>query len=92
MGDGPDMDRLKSIRRQLHRREQIVFTGYRADASDLVEGADICVVPSVWQEAFGLSAREPLARGVPVIATRVGGIPEVWWTNRVLVSAGDGNS
>ena len=77
MGQGPDIGRLEEIRLSSGRKDQIIFAGYREDAKSLMEGADICVVPSVWQEAFGLSVLEPMARGVPVIATRVGGIPEV---------------
>jgi glycosyltransferase involved in cell wall biosynthesis len=51
--------------------------GYRADREVLLEAADICVVPSVWEEAFGLAAVEAMARGKPVVATSVGGIPEI---------------
>ena len=39
--------------------------------------ADICVVPSVWQEPFGLVNLEAMAAGCVVIASRVGGIPEI---------------
>jgi glycosyltransferase involved in cell wall biosynthesis len=77
MGDGPDRDRLDEIRASLRGANRVIFTGYRSDAAELLEGADVCVVPSVWQEAFGLAALEPMAHGVPVIASRVGGIPEV---------------
>ena len=77
LGDGPDLERLETIRTGLRHPDRILFGGYRADARELIEGADVCVVPSVWHEAFGLSALEPMARGVPVVATRVGGIPEV---------------
>ena len=82
LGDGPDLERLQSIRAGLRRPDRIIFGGYRADARDLIEGADVCVVPSVWHEAFGLSALEPMARGVPVVATRVGGIPEIVVDNK----------
>jgi glycosyltransferase involved in cell wall biosynthesis len=49
------------------------------------------VVPSVWEEAFGLAALEAMARGKPVVATAVGGIPEIIRHNvtGVLVSPGD---
>ena len=77
LGDGPDLGRLNEIRVGLRQAHRIHFAGYRTDAAALLAGADICVVPSVWQEAFGLSALEPMARGIPVIASRVGGIPEV---------------
>lgn len=76
-GDGPYLDELRRIRASLPACEDIILAGYRADAPKLLGGADICVVPSIWQEAFGLAALEPAAHGVAVIATRVGGIPEV---------------
>jgi len=77
MGDGPDFVRLERMRLQSSAKGRVIFAGYRPDAKRLMEGADVCVVPSVWEEAFGLAALEPMARGVPVIATSVGGIPEV---------------
>lgn len=39
--------------------------------------ADICVIPSVWEEPFGLVAIEAMAAGVPVCASRVGGLKEI---------------
>jgi glycosyltransferase involved in cell wall biosynthesis len=48
-------------------------------------------VPSLWQEAFGLAALEPMTYGIPVIASRVGGIPEIVvdGASGVLVEPGD---
>lgn len=91
MGDGPGMDELRRERAGLACKDDVVFAGYRKDAAELLEGADICVVPSVWEEAFGLAALEPMARGVPVIASRIGGIPEVVVDGEtgVLVPPGD---
>lgn len=77
LGDGPELQRLHALRDSLASRDGILLAGYRDDAPRLVGGADVCVVPSVWAEAFGLAALEPMARAVPVIASRVGGIPEV---------------
>ena len=53
------------------------LTGQRPDAAECVAAADVCVVPSRWEEAFCLAAAEPLARGRPLVATRVGAIPEL---------------
>lgn len=77
MGDGPGLPEFRRLREGLAAREDIIIAGYRDDAPDLAAGADICVVPSVWEEAFGLAALEPMAHGIPVVASRVGGLPEV---------------
>ncbi len=76
-GDGPAMDDLRALRDTLPARDRIRLLGYRADVARITEAADLCVVPSVWEEAFGLAALEPMERGRAVIASRVGGIPEV---------------
>jgi glycosyltransferase involved in cell wall biosynthesis len=63
----------------------------RGDVLSLVQAADVAVVPSVWPEPFSRSVIEPLACGVPVIASRVGGTPEILsgWLSDFLVSPGD---
>jgi glycosyltransferase involved in cell wall biosynthesis len=76
-GEGPALPELEQMRANLGRSADVFFAGYRADAADLLAGADVCVVPSVWEEAFGLSVLEPMARGIPVVASRVGAIPEI---------------
>lgn len=77
VGDGPYMRNLERLRDSLSSKNDIVFTGYRTDAREIIAQIDVAVVPSVWEEAFGLSALEPMACGKPVIATSVGGIPEI---------------
>jgi glycosyltransferase involved in cell wall biosynthesis len=49
---------------------------YRADICPLYARTDLLLAPSLWQESFGMVAREAVAHGVPVLATRVGGLPE----------------
>jgi len=44
----------------------------------LYHSADICVVPSIWPEPFGISALEAMASGVPLVATNVGGLGEIF--------------
>ena len=90
-GDGPAFRELELLRESLPSAARIRLAGYRANAAELVGGADVCVVPSVWQEAFGLAALEPMTRGVPVIASRVGGIPEIVLDRQtgILVNPGD---
>jgi len=90
-GDGPAFASLQALRDSLPSRDRIRLLGYRADREVLLDAADVCVVPSVWEEAFGLAALEAMARGKPVVATAVGGIPEIIRHNvtGVLVSPGD---
>jgi glycosyltransferase involved in cell wall biosynthesis len=77
LGDGPAFDDVAALHQGLAARESIILAGYRADAAEILGCVDVAVVPSLWQEAFGLAALEPLSWGVPVVASRVGGIPEV---------------
>jgi glycosyltransferase involved in cell wall biosynthesis len=62
--------------RELGVEEMVVFTGFRRDIPDLMAAADVLVLPSV-AEAFGLVLAEALYLGTPVVASRVGGIPEI---------------
>ena len=52
------------------------WLGWRADAADLMAAFDVILVPSL-SEGFGLVLLEAMSRRVPVIASRVGAIPEV---------------
>ena len=47
------------------------------DLPDLYARADICVVPSLWREPFGIAAVEAMAAGKPVVASRAGGLEEI---------------
>jgi glycosyltransferase involved in cell wall biosynthesis len=66
-------DKAKSI------KDKIVFTGFIPYKSvpDYLHLADIAVIPSMWEEPFGLTIVEALAAGLPLITTRSGGIPEI---------------
>lgn len=91
IGDGPQFAEIQSLRESLASKNDIILTGYRSDAREILEGADLCVVPSVWQDAFPLAVLEAMARGKPVVATRVGGIPEMieHEVTGILIPAGD---
>src|SRR4030095_10611604 len=89
-GTGPfDGDYRKQV--QAAGCEDIVsFLGFRKDSADLMAAADLVILPSV-AEAFGLAITEALYIGTPVVATRVGGIPEIVddGVDGVLVPPGD---
>ena len=73
-GDGPLHDELAA--RIAAERLPVTLLGRRTDVADLLGAADVCVLPSVW-EARSLTAQEALRAGTPLVATAVGGIPEL---------------
>ncbi|GGE61589.1 hypothetical protein GCM10011533_12620 [Streptosporangium jomthongense] len=44
---------------------------------DLLVASDIMIVPSVWEEAFGFTILEAMSVGIPLVVSKVGGIPEL---------------
>lgn len=60
-------------------RDQVVFTGFidYHQIPTYLKTADVAVVPSMWDEPFGLTVVEAMAAGLPLITTRSGGIPEI---------------
>ena len=76
VGEGPEAEPLRKLATQLHIQANVRFLGLRSDVHDLMAMADVVAVPSVWQEPAGLVVIEGMAVGRPVVATRVGGIPE----------------
>ncbi|MGM0588801.1 MAG: glycosyltransferase family 4 protein [Bacteroidota bacterium] len=59
----------------------IKFVGHVTDIPQQLAHTDLVVVPSIWAEPFGRVIIESMAAGVPVIATKVGGIPEILQDN-----------
>jgi glycosyltransferase involved in cell wall biosynthesis len=57
--------------------DNVQFLGARRDVVTPLHAADVAVVPSIWDEPFGRTVIEALATGRPVLAARVGGIPEI---------------
>lgn len=89
--NGPLMKGLRRLLVQLGISDQVLMMGYRTDVSRLMSATDIVVVPSVEPEPFGLVNLEAMAVSRPVIATRLGGVPEVVkdGENGLLISVGD---
>jgi glycosyltransferase involved in cell wall biosynthesis len=76
VGEGPVAGQLKWEAEELRITENVRFTGSRSDVQRLMALSSVVVVPSTWQEPAGLVEVEAMACGRPVVATRVGGIPE----------------
>src|SRR5690606_2836930 len=76
VGDGPDRPEAASEAARLGLSDEVVFLGKQDSVAELLTCADLFLLPSA-SESFGLSALEALASGVPVVATRTGGLPEV---------------
>lgn len=76
VGDGSERSLAEHRARCLGIEEHCSFVGKQPKISDYLSAADVLLLPSE-QESFGLAALEAMACEVPVIASRVGGLPEV---------------
>jgi N-acetyl-alpha-D-glucosaminyl L-malate synthase BshA len=76
VGDGPDMGEAVQRARALGLTDEVQFLGEQDQVFPLLSIADLFLLPSA-QESFGLAALEAMACEVPVIASCVGGLPEV---------------
>jgi len=75
-GDGPLRTALEAERQNLGLAERVQFLGFREDVVDLLRSADLFCVSS-YLEGLGTSTLDAMASGLPVVATNVGGIPEI---------------
>lgn len=76
VGDGPERSAAYYRAEQLNVKDDVLFVGKQANIADYLGVSDIFLLPSEL-ESFGLAALEAQACELPVIATRIGGIPEV---------------
>ncbi len=74
-GDGPEKASLEQEAKTLGIREHVHFLGVRSDVPDILRSSDIFVLPSIY-EGLPNVILEAMASGLPVVASRVGGIPE----------------
>lgn len=90
IGDGPEMPALKQLARELGLDSQVTFTGtLREGRGREVARHRIMVVPSIWQEPFGVVALEGIAAGCAVVASQSGGLPEAVGPCGVTFPSGD---
>jgi N-acetyl-alpha-D-glucosaminyl L-malate synthase BshA len=76
VGDGPQLGDATQLARSLGIADKVEFLGEQDQVVPLLSAADVFLLPSS-QESFGLAALEAMACEVPVVASRVGGLPEV---------------
>ena len=76
VGDGPDRESVEQLADELGIVRECLFTGYQEDVGPFFAAFDVFVLPS-GNEGTPVTAIEALAAGCPVVATRVGGVPDV---------------
>ena len=76
VGEGPDRPAAQALAAELGIGARVEFRGPQEDIEEILPSASVFALPSEY-ESFGLAALEAMACGVPVLATRTGGIPEV---------------
>ena len=76
VGDGPDVAEATSLARTLGVSDRVDLVGEQEQVVPLLSAADVFLLPSS-QESFGLAALEAMACDVPVVASSIGGLPEL---------------
>lgn len=76
IGEGPEKDALEERVRQMRLTERIKFLGFQEDIAQFIQLFDVVVIPSI-QEGQSIFCLEALASARPVVASAVGGIPEM---------------
>lgn len=92
-GRGGEESALRTLARETGLEQQIHLLGFRSDVPDILAAADIFVMPSL-SEGLPLALVEAMAASLPVIASDVGGIPEVAVPDReaLLIAPGDAHA
>jgi N-acetyl-alpha-D-glucosaminyl L-malate synthase BshA len=76
VGEGPEMPHVRETAAALGVLDRVSFMGHRDSVAEVLSTVDLFLLPSA-QESFGLAALEAIACGTPVLAYRIGGLPEV---------------
>jgi glycosyltransferase involved in cell wall biosynthesis len=76
LGTGPQEDELRRAATDAGISDRVRWLGFRPDVANYIAAADVFCLSSVW-EGVPLAAQEAILLGVPVVATAVGGMPEL---------------
>ncbi|MGB9700384.1 MAG: glycosyltransferase [Thermodesulfobacteriota bacterium] len=77
VGDGPQLNNIKNAIEELRLQNKVILLGHREDIPEIIASLDILVHPSYGHEGVPQTILQALAMRKPVVATRVGSIPEV---------------
>jgi glycosyltransferase involved in cell wall biosynthesis len=89
-GDGYQRPRFESLAQSESVSDRVHFWGYNAEIKNWLKAFDVLVLPS-YSEGMGIAVLEAMAAGLPVVATRTGGIPEAVVDEKTgyLIATGD---
>jgi L-malate glycosyltransferase len=88
-GEGPRLPEWKELVARLGVADRVHFLGLRNDVEELMAASSVVVVPSEYEEAFGLAVVEAMASSRPVVVTRSGAMPELVGDAGVVVPKRD---
>jgi 1,4-alpha-glucan branching enzyme len=79
VGDGPEAQKLKDLVAALNLADRVVFVGKLANAQVMKEYDDalLVIIPSKYVESFGIVGIEAMSRGKVIIASKIGGLPDL---------------
>jgi len=91
LGDGPDRRLTEDLAESLQLGDRVRFVGEQDDVKERLAACDALALPSNW-EGFPFATLEAMAAGLPIVASRVGGVPEqvIDGETGYLVERGDG--
>jgi glycosyltransferase involved in cell wall biosynthesis len=91
VGEGNWREELVSLTKEAGLEDSVIFAGRKTGSVllELIQGAEIAVVPSEWEEPMGGVALELLAAGKPVIVSKDGGLAECVGDAAILFNNGD---
>lgn len=76
VGDGPERQSLERLVTELQLEAAVIFTGFQSQPADYLSLMDIFLLPS-FTEGTSMTLLEAMSLGIPAVATRVGGTPEI---------------
>jgi glycosyltransferase involved in cell wall biosynthesis len=89
VGEGPREASWRALAGTLGLGGRVHFLGIRNDVEEILAAASVVVVPSRWEEAFGLATVEAMAASRPVIVTRSGAMPQIVGEAGIVVPKSD---